>query len=172
MPRAIGGSSVSPGGIASYKLSGNEEWTLLAATFTANMANANDDDMLVLDARDAAGGVITRQLVDYVHVTTSYSLSVEAEPFLIDSNGNTAWPQQSVAAGDYFVTERLTPVTLIPGCTLNVYASLGFPTAGTDPLASLDTGVLIQDLHLWVEDTQGVALQALNVGNPILLGVG
>ena len=65
------------------------------------MANANDDDMLVLDARDAAGGVITRQLVDYVHVTTSYSLSVEAEPFLIDSNGNTAWPQQSVAAGDY-----------------------------------------------------------------------
>lgn len=171
MPYAVGTADSQPG-LATYTLGGPEEWTLVAATFVVNMDNANDDDTVILDTRAPGGGIIARQIVDFIHFTSFYSLSALAEPMYLDTQAPAVEFPQGNSGVAALVTERLTPVTLTSSCVLNVYASLGAPTPGTDPISSLDVGVLIENLHLWVEDTNSLGRNLPGVGNPILLGVG
>jgi hypothetical protein len=170
MHRPIGGPTVSATGLATYKLSGQEEWTLKAVTFTGDGTNGIEDGFYVLDCRDPNGGIIYLQTIQEAITSTQIlcSLSPDAEPWA-DGQGGPWFPQVTRAPVD-FQTSRLTPVTLNANCTVNVYAWVDSGIDGQDPITAVIDGFVIRNLHLWVEDAQGVDVNALTIGNPILIG--
>ena len=132
----------------------------------------NVDGAAIIDCRDPNGGIIYMQVVQEVKTLNlqRFSLSPDAEPWTPIGAGDD-FPQMN-SGGVMLQTSRLTPVPLTAGCSVNVYV-WDYPGGQpVDPILNIDTGYLISDLHLWVEDTQSADLSAINVGNPILLGVG
>jgi hypothetical protein len=160
-------------GFASYTLGQRDAWRLESVTFTAVSSGPNDDDDTFLDCLDGSGGVIYRQYLGTIHQPPAfYSLTAGAEPFWDQGDSTGSFPQDAGGFEGGIVTMRLAPVTLGPGCVLRVYAALGQPAADADPFASLDTSYSMPDLHLWVEDVDAAGGGRLDVGNPLLLGVG
>lgn len=170
MPRAIN-LPTGTAGVASHTLSPTEEWTLGQGSVLFDMTTANDDDACFLEARTPDNSVIYRQFLYFVHFTTFVSFATGAEPWDASDQGSVGWPQQDFGNGE-MVTERVSPVTLGPGCTLYMYANLGDADPTVDPLTTPDTGVVVRDGLLWVQDTNPVSGGLADSPNPILLGVG
>ena len=165
MPRAVKGST-GPAGIASYQLGASDEVTLAAATFVYSQGTSVNVPAIFLDCRAPTGQIIYLQLIDETDQNCRYSLAFGAEPAAapISGKGNFGWPQDGGATNGY-VTERLAPITLTPGCTLNVYAADAlFTDPPPDPITAVDTGTLITDLLLWVEDTELAGAAHVTVG--------
>lgn len=153
MPRAILAPPSQPG-IASYTLSPHEEFTVLAVTFSlVPIVGAGGDNFAYLDMRDPNGGIIHLQpLSPGDGANMFYSLAVDASEFLAEPVKQPFSPQLTDAVGFYYVSQRLSPQTLYPGCTVNAYKTVGSEQPPTDPISAVSTFYSIPDLHLWVED--------------------
>jgi hypothetical protein len=171
VPRPITNFGTGPG-FARYQLGAQEELQIQALSFLADViagGPTNDDDIWV-DYRNPAGQIIYRQFVDELHQPPSfYSLAAGAESFSSNLNGIGYWPQTQAGNRESYMTQRLSPLVLTTGCTVNIYASLGFPTPPDDPMASLDP-TYVFTAHMWVEDARGLG-DLPDVGNAILLGI-
>jgi hypothetical protein len=154
VPYAIAGPGGS-GGIAKYQLGARDEWTLQGFTVFVDGSGRSSDYAMIMDAYDKAGGVIDRQVVGPLGDGGFVSASTGSEPFALDFSNAVGWPQNLAGLGA-FITIRLTPVTLTPGCTLAVYAYTAQGAVIDNPQDFLDTGVEFRDFHLWVEDVARV----------------
>ena len=64
----------------------------------------------------------------------------------------------------------MDPIPLEPYCTVNAYvATVDNSVSSPDPILNIDTGADPHDLHLWVEDTQGIDVSAIDVGPYMLV---
>lgn len=171
MPRTIVVPS-GTGGVITYQLGSNESFTLESLTALLTSVNGGYTDTILLDCRDAKGGIIYRQAVDLgPNAPTFYSLAPGSEPmWIVPGSIDNGWPQQ-FNADQAFYTERLAPVTLTPGCTIYMIAANSGAYPDTDPLDTLDPDAAWDNLLLWVEDV-GKGPQFGDVGNAILLGIG
>ena len=158
--------------LASYTLSANEEWTLLAATFSlVPISGSGGDNQAFLDMRDPAGAIIYMQPLAWDDGGNMfYSLAVDADPFA-SSNSIPGPPNSYNHAWSYsYVSQRLSPQTLYTGCSINAYKTLGSDSPPTDPITNVSTYYTIPDLHLWVQDVSG-AQQLPATPEPLLTHV-
>lgn len=155
MPRAVlAGNGV--GGVVTYQLGKREAFTLTALTVLLATVNGGFSDTILLDCRTSIGGIIYRQTVDLgPNAPTFYSLAALSEPmWIVPDSIDNGFPQTN-NADQAFYTERMTPVTLTPGCTISMMAASGAAYPDVDPLTTLDADASWSDLHLWVEDAAG-----------------
>lgn len=155
MPYAIlGGSSQT--GVVSYQLGKREEFTLLALTALLTGVFGGDASSILLDCRSATGGVIYRQAIDESpNAPTFYSLSPGAEALYLVPGTSDLGPVTQPNADQALYTERLTPVTLTGGCTINMVCTSAGWYPDLDPLDELNPDGAWADLHLWVQPTGG-----------------
>lgn len=153
MPRPIKGPN-GPAGIATYQVGNNEEFALLAVTFSSIPIGGPDDvKMSYFDMRDAAGGIIYMQpLGPADQEPVCYCLAVGASEFSIGADSPPYLPQYQSDNKFGRVTQRLSPQTLYSGCTINAYSTTEVVQAPDDPIDFVSTSAQIADLHLWVED--------------------
>ena len=159
MPRAII-ASASDQGIATYKLSPHEEFTVGAITFNLiNVASGGGDSIAYLDFRDPNGALIHLQpLATGDGAEMFYSLATDASEFNWPNVNTLFIPQDIEGFGFNYVSQRLSRQTLYAQCTVNAYKTFGTESPPTDPITNVDPGYSIPDLHLWVEDTGEAAV--------------
>lgn len=155
MPRPI--ANIGAGNPATYTLSGNEEFTVLAVTFSlVALAGAGGDKYTYLDMRDPSGGIIHLQpLAASDGANMFFSLAVGASEFLASISNAQVPPPWSSDASYSYVVQELAPLTLYSGCTINAYKTVGSDAPPDDPITRVSADYTIPDLHLWVQDTGG-----------------
>jgi len=170
MPRAITAVENGPG-FARYVLGQREAFTVIAVTFSlVPEAGAGGDNFAWLDMRDPNFGIIYLQpLSPGDGANMFYSLAVDSEPYLAETAPTPTFPQNTDGFGFYYVTQRLSPITLTGKCSLNVYKTVGSESPPTDPITAIEPKYSIPDLHLWVEDTDEVHSHRVTVGPYMLV---
>ena len=171
MPRPI--ANIGVGNPATYTLSPNETFTVLAVTFSLTpLSGAGGDNFAWLDYRDPHGGIIYLQpLAPGDGADMFYSLAVGASEFGAEYVPTPMYPQNADGSGYYYITQKLSPVTLYGNCTLNAYKTLGAESPPTDPITAVSSFYVIPDLHLWVEDV-GTSRTLPPAPEPLLTHVG
>ena len=171
MARPVQSGKASPG-IVTYTLTGHDEFVVLAASWFVT-TNTGGTPPYWFDFRDPNGGIIAIQCVGQVDngMPTLVTLGPGSAPAAtVDEGSVKLYPTAPGTANNVLISPIMEAVPLGPNCTVNAYvAYLSHTFSSPDPMVGLDTGADPHNLHLWVEDTQGIDVSAIDVGPYMLV---